>query len=171
MVLFLPIPEPTKKLRKIWRDFRSELSRKQKGSNNRNKARLKLAKAYQRVANIRKDTIHKFTSWLCKNHAVIGLEDLNVSGMLKNNKLAGAIADSALYEIRRQVEYKSSWYGSVVVLADRFYPSTKTCSNCGHVQEIALKERVFNCQACGVSIDRDLNASLNLERFAEGYSV
>ncbi|MEA5539209.1 RNA-guided endonuclease TnpB family protein, partial [Limnoraphis robusta Tam1] len=110
-------------------------------------------------------------SWLCKNHAVIGLEDLNVSGMLKNHKLAGAIADSALSEIRRQVEYKSEWYGSRVVFADRFYPSTKTCSNCGHVQEIALKERVFNCNNCGVSIDRDLNASLNLEGYAEGFLV
>ncbi|MEA5522146.1 RNA-guided endonuclease TnpB family protein, partial [Limnoraphis robusta] len=127
--------------------------------------------AYQRIVNIRKDTIHKLTSWLCKNHAVIGLEDLNVSGMLKNHKLAGAIADSAFYEIRRQVEYKSSWYGSVVVFADRFYPSTKTCSSCGHVQKIALKERVFNCQACGVSVDRDLNASLNLLHYAEGFSA
>ncbi|MEA5546420.1 RNA-guided endonuclease TnpB family protein, partial [Limnoraphis robusta CCNP1324] len=128
-------------------------------------------KAYQRIVNIRKDTIHKLTSWLCKNHAVIGLEDLNVSGMLKNHKLAGAIADSALSEIRRQVEYKSEWYGSRVVFADRFYPSTKTCSSCGHVQEMPLKERVFNCNNCGVSIDRDLNASLNLEGYAEGFLV
>ncbi|MEA5543905.1 MAG: zinc ribbon domain-containing protein, partial [Limnoraphis robusta] len=88
-----------------------------------------------------------------------------------NHKLAGAIADSALYEIRRQVEYKSEWYGSVVVFADRFYPSTKTCSSCGHVQEMPLKERVFNCNNCGVSVDRDLNASLNLEGYAEGFSV
>ncbi|WP_425354788.1 zinc ribbon domain-containing protein [Limnoraphis robusta] len=84
---------------------------------------------------------------------------------------AGAIADSAFYEIRRQVEYKSEWYGSVVVFADRFYPSTKTCSSCGHVQEIALKERVFNCQVCGEVKDRDYNASLNLLHYAEGFSA
>ncbi|MEA5495749.1 RNA-guided endonuclease TnpB family protein [Limnoraphis robusta Tam1] len=164
-------PRAYKKAKNKLARLQRELSRKQKGSNNRNKARLKLAKAHQRVANIRKVSIHKFTSWLCKNHAVIGLEDLNVSGMLKNHKLAGAIADSALYEIRRQVEYKSEWYGSVVVFADRFYPSTKTCSSCGHVQKIALKERVFICEACDISIDRDLNASLNLKYYAEGYSV
>jgi putative transposase len=164
-------PAAHKKAQKNLARLQRELSRKQKGSNNRNKAKLKLAKAYQRIVNIRKDTIHKLTSWLCKNHAVIGLEDLNVSGMMKNHKLAGAIADSAFYEIRRQVEYKSEWYGSRVVFADRFYPSTKTCSNCGHVQEIALKERVFNCNNCGVSIDRDLNASLNLEGYAEGFLV
>ncbi|MCG5061282.1 MAG: transposase [Limnoraphis sp. WC205] len=164
-------PRAYKKAHKNLAKLQRELSRKQNGSNNRNKARLRLAKAHQRVANIRKDTIHKLTSWLCKNHAVIGLEDLNVSGMLKNHKLAGAIADSAFSEIRRQVEYKSEWYGSSVVFADRFYPSTKTCSSCGHVQEMPLKERVFNCNNCGVSIDRDLNASLNLEGYAEGFLV
>lgn len=156
-----------KKLARLHR----ELSRKQKGSLNRMKAQIKLAKAHQRVTNIRKDVIHKFTSWLCKNHAVVGLEDLNVSGMLKNQKLAGAIADSALYEIRRQVEYKSEWYGSTAVFADRFYPSTKTCSSCGHIQEMLLKERVFNCEACGISINRDFNASINLEHYAGGFPV
>jgi putative transposase len=164
-------PSAHKKAQKNLAKLQRELSRKQKGSKNRNKAKLKLAKAHQRIVNIRKDTIHKLTSWLCKNHAVIGLEDLNVSGMMKNHKLAGAIADSAFSEIRRQVEYKSSWYGSVVVFADRFYPSTKTCSNCGHVQQIALKERVFNCQVCGEVKDRDYNASLNLLHYAEGFSA
>lgn len=91
--------------------------------------------------------------------------------MLKNRKLAGAIADLAFYEIRRQVEYKADWYGSIVVFADRFYPSSKTCSNCGHIQEMPLKERVFNCKVCGEVKDRDFNASLNLEHLAEGYSV
>jgi putative transposase len=148
-----------------------ELCRRQIGSANRNKTQLKLALTHQRIANIRKDAIHKLTSVLCKNHAVIGLEDLNVSGMMKNHKLAGAVADSALYEIRRQVEYKASWYDCKLVFADRWYPSSKTCSNCGHIQEMPLKERVFDCKVGGQIRDRDLNASLNLKHYAEGYSV
>ncbi|MEL7039830.1 MAG: RNA-guided endonuclease TnpB family protein, partial [Cyanobacteria bacterium J06592_8] len=146
----------TKKLARLQR----ELCRRQKGSANRNKTKLKLAKTHQRIANIRKDAIHKLTSWLCKNHAVIGLEDLNVSGMMKNHKLAAAVADSSLYEIRHQVEYKASWYGAKLVFADRFYPSSKTCSSCGHIQQMPLKERVFKCEACHTIIDRDFNASL-----------
>lgn len=164
-------PRAYKKAQKKLARVQRELSRRQIGSANRNKTKLKLAKIHSHIANIRSDTIHKLTSWLCKNHAVIGLEDLNVSGMMKNHKLAGAIADSSLYEIRRQAEYKAQWYGSQLVFADRFYPSSKTCSNCGHIQEMPLKERVFNCQACGIVIDRDLNASLNLEHLAGGYSV
>ncbi|MEA5496952.1 RNA-guided endonuclease TnpB family protein [Limnoraphis robusta Tam1] len=164
-------PRAYKKAAKKLARLQRELCRKQIGSANRKKTRLKLAKAHQRIANIRKDAIHKLTSWLCKNHAVIGLEDLNVSGMMKNHKLAGAVADSALYEIRRQIEYKADWYGSTVVFADRFYPSSKTCSNCGHIQQMPLKERVFKCEACGIILDRDLNASLNLKHYAEGYSV
>ncbi|NEO36345.1 MAG: IS200/IS605 family element transposase accessory protein TnpB [Moorea sp. SIOASIH] len=166
-----PNPRAYKQAQKKLTRLQRELSRKQVGSVNRNKTKLRLAKTHQRIANIRKDAIHKLTCWLCKNHAVIGLEDLNISGMLKNHKLAGAIADSALYEIRRQVEYKSEWYGSKTVFVDRFYPSTKTCSSCGHIQEMPLKERVFNCEACGEVRDRDYNASLNLERYAESYSV
>jgi putative transposase len=164
-------PRAYKKTKKKLAKLQRELCRRQLGSANRNKTKLKLAKVHQRIANIRKDNTHQLTSWLCKNHAVIGLEDLNVFGMMKNHKLAGAVADSALYEIRRQVEYKADWYGCKLVFADRFYPSSKTCSNCGNIQPMPLKERVFNCEACGISIDRDYNASLNLERVAEGYSV
>ncbi|AOY80703.1 RNA-guided endonuclease TnpB family protein [Moorena producens JHB] len=164
-------PRAYKQAQKKLARLQRELSRRKLGSANRNKTKLKLALAHQSIVNIRKDTIHKLTSWLCKNHAVIGLEDLNVSGLLKNHKLAGAIADSAFYEIRRQLEYKSEWYGCQLVFADRFYPSTKTCSSCGHIQEMPLKERVFNCEACGYTADRDLNASRNLERYAGGYLV
>ncbi len=164
-------PRAYKKAQKKLTRLQRELNRRQLGSANRNKTKVKLAKVHQRIANIRKDAIHQLTSWICKNHAVIGLEDLNVSGMMKNHKLAGAVADSALYEIRRQIEYKADWYGCKVVFADRWYPSSKTCSSCGHIQEMPLKERTFNCSACGISIDRDYNASLNLERYAEGYSV
>ncbi|WP_293121476.1 RNA-guided endonuclease TnpB family protein, partial [Moorena sp. SIO4G3] len=161
-------PRAYEKAKKKLARLQRELSRRQIGSKNRYKTQLKLAKAHQRVANIRKDAIHKLTSWLGKNHAVIGLEDLNVSGMLKNHKLAGAIADSAFYEIRRQLEYKSEWYGSQLVFADRFYPSSKTCSSCGHIQEMPLTQRVFSCFACGALKDRDYNASVNLEHKAHG---
>ncbi|NES25860.1 MAG: IS200/IS605 family element transposase accessory protein TnpB, partial [Symploca sp. SIO3E6] len=159
-------PRAYKKAKKKLARLQRELCRRQKGSSNRNKTKIKLAKAHQRIANIRKDVIHKLTSWLCKNHAIIGLEDLKVSGMMKNHKLAGAVADSSLYEIRRQTEYKAEWYGCELVFADRFYPSSKTCSSCGHIQEMPLKERTFKCLACGQILDRDLNASLNLEHLS-----
>ncbi|NEQ11543.1 MAG: IS200/IS605 family element transposase accessory protein TnpB [Moorea sp. SIO4E2] len=166
-----PNPRAYKKAQKKIALLQRQLARKEKGSKNRDKARLKLAKTYQRVTNIRKDAIDKLTSWLSKNHAVIGLEDLNVSGMLKNHKLAGAIADSAFYEIRRQLEYKSEWYGCELVFADRFFPSSKTCSSCGNNQEMPLTQRVFSCFACGAVKDRDYNASVNLQHLAEGFLV
>lgn len=100
-----------------------------------------------------------------KNHAVIGLEDLKVSGMMKNRKLAKAIGDMGFYEFRRQLEYKCQLYGSSLVFVNRFYPSSKTCSNCGHVKEsLSLSQRVFKCDECSFSCDRDTNASINLEK-------
>ncbi|WP_424097757.1 RNA-guided endonuclease InsQ/TnpB family protein [Moorena producens] len=153
-----PNPRAYKQAQKKLARLQGELSRRTMGSANRNKTKLKLAKAHQPVANIRKDAIQKLTSWLCKNHAVIGLEDLNVSGLLKNHKerRCDSRFRSALYEIRRQVEYKSEWYGWSLVFVDRFYPSTKTCSSCGHVQEMPLKERVFDCEVCGEVFDRKI---------------
>ena len=91
------------------------------------------------------------------------IEDLNVSGMMKNHKLAGAIADMGFYEVRRQLEYKCELYGSKLVVVDRWFPSSKTCSNCGYKKEtLSLSERVFNCENCNFTIDRDLNAAINL---------
>lgn len=141
------------------------VSRKEKGSKNRSQAVHKLAKLHQRVSNIRLDALHKLTTWLAKNHGEIVIEDLNVSGMLKNHRLASAIADCGFHEFKRQLIYKSGWYRSKLVIADRFYPSSQLCSCCGHRQKMPLKKRVFNCSSCGYSIDRDLNASLNLERW------
>jgi len=135
------------------------------GSNNYKKAQLQIARLHRRIANIRKDTLHKLTTYISKNHAVIGLEDLNVSGMMANRKLAKAIGDMGFYEFRRQLEYKCQLYGSRLVFVDRFYPSSKTCSNCAHVKEsLSLKERTFSCPGCGFECDRDLNASINLEK-------
>ena len=141
-----------------------QLNRKQKGSRNRHKAIIKLAKAHASIASIRKDTLHKLTSYLAKNHGVIGIEDLNVNGMMVNHKLAKAVADMGFYEFRRQLEYKTKLYGSKLVVIDRWFPSSKTCNHCGREREtLTLSERVFRCYACGRQTDRDFNASLNIE--------
>ena len=141
------------------------VSRRQKGSANRKKAVRQLARAHFRVANIRKDALHQATTLLTKTKSVIVLENLNVGGMLKNHHLAQAIADVGMYEFRRQLVYKSAWYGCEVLLADRFYPSTKRCSQCGQVKLVmSLGEREYQCEHCGFVIDRDLNAAINLEQ-------
>ncbi len=108
------------------------------------------------------DNLHKITTYLAKNHGEVTIEDLNVSGMLKQHRLASAIADCGFFEFRRQLEYKCAWYGSKLIAVDRYFPSSQICSHCGHRQKMPLKERVFSGSHCGLSIDRDLNASLNL---------
>jgi putative transposase len=149
-------------LRKLRRLSKS-LSRKKRGSRNCEKARLRLARMHLRIFNIRQDTLHKVTTYLAKSHSKIVIEDLGVSGMLKNRRLSRAIADVGMYEFRRQVEYKCKWYGAHFVLAPRLYPSSKRCSSCGHKKrKLSLEERVYHCEVCGMRIDRDLNAALNL---------
>jgi len=142
------------------------VSRRQKGSINRAKARLRLARLYLRIANVRRDALHKATIWLARTKSAIVVEDLNVKGIRKNHRIAGSMSDAGMYEFRRQLEYKTVWYGSRLIVADRFYASTKACSACGHAQNIALSERTYRCAACGLEIDRDLNAALNLEKVA-----
>ena len=145
---------------------------KVKGSKNRHKANMQIARLHRRIANIRKDTLHKLTTYLAKNHGKIVIEDLNVSGMLANHKLAKAIADMGFYEFRRQLTYKCDLYGSKLIIADRWFPSSKLCSNCGTKKEtLTLSERVFKCDSCGIEIDRDFNASTNLENLADSSSV
>ena len=146
--------------------LQKQLSRKKKGSNRRFKARMKVAKQHHRIANLRNNTIHHVTTYLSKNHAKVVIEDLNVSGMMANHKLAKAIADCGFYEFRRQLEYKCKKFGSELTIVSQWYPSSKTCSNCGNIQDMPLKERTYNCYSCGISIDRDLNASVNLSRLA-----
>jgi putative transposase len=156
---------------KAYKKYEKKLSRlqwlnrpKQRHSANYKKAQLKIARLHRKIANIRKDTLHKITTYISKNHAVIGIEDLNVSGMLANHKLAKAISDMGFYEFRRQLEYKCELYGSKLVVVDRFFPSSKRCSNCLTVKEsLSLKERTYCCSSCGFESDRDLNASINLE--------
>ena len=153
-----------KNKRKLARLPRS-INRKQLGSANRKKEVIKLASQHRKVTNIRKDTLHKLTSWLAKNHSEIVIEDLNISGMLKNHRLASAIADCGFYEFKRQLEYKTDWYGSKLTIVDRFFPSSQLCSNCNHRQKMPLSKRVYSCENCGLKIDRDLNASVNLEKY------
>jgi putative transposase len=160
----IPNPKPLRKALKKLARLQRDASRKVYGSHNYKKASLKVARLHRQVANIRKDYLHKLTTLLAKNHGKIAIEDLNVSGMLKNHKLARAIADCGFYEFRRQLEYKCQRYGSEVVIVDRFYPSSQLCSNCGHQQKMPLQERVYNCASCGISLDRDLNAAINLSR-------
>src|SRR6266566_821093 len=152
-----------KKLKRLER----QKSRRKTGSANRKKTCRKLAQQHARVATIRKDATHKLTTYLCKNHALVAIEDLHVAGMLKNHCLAQAVSDSNFGEIRRQLEYKSASHGTHLVLVDRFYPSSKTCSGCGYIKpELSLSERTFVCEDCGMVLDRDLNAALNVRRAA-----
>jgi putative transposase len=120
--------------------------------------------ANKKICDQHTNHIHQMTSELVKaKPAYIVIEDLNVNGMLKNHKLAKAIQDNRLAEVRRQLEYKCEWYGVELVIADRFYPSSKLCSQCGHKKEqLKLSERVYHCEHCGMEMDRDLNATINL---------
>jgi putative transposase len=159
-------PKAYRKAKKRLARLQRRVSRKVKGSNNRKKAITRLGIAHKRVSDIRKDNLHKITTYLAKNHSQVVIEDLNVSGMLKNHKLASAIADCGFFEFKRQLTYKCDWYGSNLIIIDRFYPSSQICSNCGHKQKMPLKERVYNCPNCQTSLDRDLNASINLKNYA-----
>lgn len=156
-------PKPLQsRLRKL-RGLAKELHRRNKGSNNRKKSADRLAKAYWRIGNIRRDALHKATTHLAKNHGEIIIEGLNVQGMAGSRYLARAISDVGFGEFRRQLEYKCRWYGSRLTVAPRFYPSTKRCSLCGHIKkEMPLSERTYKCESCGLVLDRDLNAALNL---------
>lgn len=153
----------TIKLKRLQRS----VSRKVKGSNNREKAKARVARQHVRISNIRKDALHKCSSAITKRASVVVLEDLNVAGMMKNHRLAGAMADAAVGELHRQIRYKAAWRGAQVLTADRWFPSSKTCSCCGHVKaELSLSERLFRCEKCGMTMDRDLNASANLKNLA-----
>ena len=140
------------------------LSRKRKGSNRRRKARAQVARLYARVANLRSDALNKTTTMLAHAYSDIGIEDLNVAGLVKNHGLARSIQDAAFAQFRRQLEYKTARTGARLHVIDRWYPSSKTCSNCGTVKaKLPLSERVYHCEECGLAIDRDLNAAINIQ--------
>jgi putative transposase len=155
----LALRHAQKRLRRLER----QKSRRKLGGKNRKKTVRKLAKQHARIAHIRRDVAHKLTNYLCKNHALIAIEDLHVAGMLKNHWLAQAVADGNFGEIRRQIEYKAKVYGCKVVMIDRWYPSSQTCSACGWRNgEQTLADRIFVCEQCGIALDRDENAARNI---------
>lgn len=165
-------PKPHKALLSRLQRLSRSLSRKEKGSSNRKKAKAKLARLHARIAAIRSDALHQLTTHLTRRHHTIGIEDLNVRGMVKNRHLARSIADMGFFEFRRQLEYKAAMRGGKIVVADRFYPSSKTCSACEHkLEALPLAVREWACPACGTRHDRDVNAAINLKNMAVSSTV
>jgi putative transposase len=177
-------PKPLAKALRLLKRRSKQLSRKQKKtvveqdpetgeerkrtvfSRNYEKAALRLARLHRRVRNIRRDFLHKVTTELAKAKPVLVVEDLNVRGLARNGSLSRAILDVGWGAFRRMLEYKCAWYGAVLLIAPRDFPSTKRCSRCGWVAPtLPLSQRVFRCEACGLEVDRDLNAALNLRRY------
>jgi putative transposase len=147
------------------------LSRKMKDSRNRFDAKIRLARFDLRIASIRRDAQHKATTMLAGTKSVIGVESLNVAGLLKSHCMAKQLADAGIGEFLRQLKYKTKWNGGTVIAADPFFPSTKRCSNCGTVKdEMPLSERTYKCESCGFEADRDLNAAINLASVAASWA-
>lgn len=167
-------PKALRQAQKKLRRLQRQLSRQKKGGRNREKTRRKIAQLHYRIANVRCDALHQATGGIMartkpdvERPRVVVIEDLNVSGMLQNHHLARAISDVGMCEFSRQVMYKAVWGGSEVIVADRWYPSSKRCSACGAIKdELELSERVYECDRCGLAVDRDLNAARNLAQLA-----
>lgn len=159
----IPGPKAHTALLSRLRKLSRSLSRKVKGSANRRKAKARLAELHARIAAIRLDALHQLTTDLTRRFHTIGIEDLNVRGMVKSRHLARSIADMSFFELRRQLEYKADMRGGKVVVAERFYASSKICSTCSHkLDSLLLSVRAWTCPACGTSHDRDVNAAVNL---------
>jgi putative transposase len=164
------IPNPRaleQSLRKL-RRLNRELARRTPGSRRRSRTRHRLARVHARAANLRRDAMHKLTTALATQHGTAVIEQLNVAGLMRNRRLARAISDTGMAELRRQLAYKTIWYGCRLVVADPFFPSSKTCSGCGWVKaKLTLAQRTFTCERCGLILDRDLNAARNLAKVVE----
>ncbi len=174
--LQIKAPKPLAKLsRRLFRKQRqlskkvhakTKLERLQglKSSNNFKKQSLKINKLHKKIANIRADFLHKTSSLLLRHFSIIALEDLNTKGMMKNHRLARSLSDVSFYEFNRMLEYKALYQDKQITRADKFFTSSKTCSNCGNImRDLKLNHRTYKCNECGFIIDRDLNASINLE--------
>jgi len=149
-----------KKLIKLHR----QLSKKEKGSKNRDKVRVKLAKAHNKLHNIKQNYLHNISNQLLNENQVIVMEDLNIKGMLKNHNLAKSIQELSLYDFKNKLKYKSEWYGRDIIEINRFFPSSKLCNCCGFkYKTLSLSERFWVCSSCGTKHDRDINAAINIE--------
>ena len=180
-------PRPLRRALRRLRRLQRTVSRRRRGSARRRRATLRLARAHRRVGNVRRHHLHVLTTRLAQSHGRLVLEDLNVRGMSHSARgtverparnvraRAGqnrAVLDCGFAELRRMLEYKCRWYGSTLVVADRWFPSSKRCSGCGAVRaELSRRERVFGCGSCGLRLDRDLNAARNLSSWAEAHDV
>jgi putative transposase len=163
-------PKHFKQLRRKLKKAQKTLYRKQKGSKNRQKARLKVAKVHGQISDSRKDFLHKLTTQLVRENQTIVVEDLAIKNMVKNHKLALSISDASWGELLRQLAYKCEWYGRELIKIDRWFPSSKRCGSCGHVvDKLPLNIREWECPKCGANHDRDINASKNI--LAAGLAV
>lgn len=160
----IPANQKLKKNLKQLKRRQRNLSRTVKGSRRRAKAKLKVAKLHARISHQRQAVLHELSDKLTRTYKIITIEDLNVSGMMKNRSLARAVSDAGFGELRRQIEYKAAWRGVTVVIANRWFPSSKTCHVCGQVHNMPLSQRTMICD-CGNVMDRDLNAALNLNEY------
>ena len=155
-------PKPLKKLIGKLQRLSKSLSRKMKGGKNRAKAKLQVSRLHSRIANVRSAHLHELTTKYVLENSNIAIEDLDLKEMVKDRRISRSISDQSLGDFRRQLEYKGKLYGSTIHVVDRWFPSTKTCSGCSSVKETALRERVYKCENCGLVLDRDYNAALNL---------
>jgi len=155
--------KPFRKYEKRIRFLNKALSRCEKGSKGREKARRRLAKVHEKVADIRNDHLHKVSRTLVDENQVIVVEDLNLKGMMANRKLSKSIWDCSLFELVRQIKYKADWYGRQVVQVDRWFPSSKTCSKCHFIKDdLTLSDREWTCYRCKEVHNRDVNAAQNI---------
>ena len=160
------VPKPLKEALVQLRRANRTLHRRKKGSRNRYKAQIRVAKIHQRIASVRKDFLHKITTQLCRENQAVVIEDLNVAGMVRNHKLARSLSDVGLGMFKPMMLYKGPKFGCEIILADRWFPSSKRCHGCGNVKEaLTLSEREYICDQCGLVEDRDRNAALNLEQY------
>ena len=156
-------PKFTYKYQRELKQAQRALSRKTKGSNRYAKQRVIVARIHEKIANSRRDFLHKLTTKIVREYDYMAVEDLNVKGMVKNRKLSKAVSDVGMFELKRQLTYKAGWHGKTIVQISRWFPSTKTCSGCGLKRDMKLSDRVFNCEACNFSMCRDKNAAQNIK--------